>query len=67
MIDIIIYTDLYFKKYIRDIILKNIDTNKYYKSYIIKKNMLEFNQGKRDPMYISENMIQIIYYMILKI
>ena len=49
-----IYNDLYFKKYIKEIILKNIDTNKYYKSYIIKKNMLEFNQGKRDPMYISE-------------
>ena len=49
-----IYTDLYFKKHIKDIILKNIDTNKYYKSYIIKKNMLEFNQGKRDPMFISE-------------
>ena len=49
-----IYTDLYFKKHIREIILKNIDTNKYYKSYIIKKNMLEFNQGKREPMYISE-------------
>ena len=49
-----IYTDLYFKKHIKDIILKNIVTNKYYKSYIIKKNMLEFNHGKRDPMYISE-------------
>ena len=49
-----IYTDLYFKKHIREIILKNIDTNKYYKSYIIKKNILEFNQGKNDPMFISE-------------
>ena len=49
-----IYTDLYFKKHIRETILKNIDTNKYYKSYILKKNVLEFNQGKRDPMYISE-------------
>ena len=49
-----IYTYLYFKKYIREIILKNIDTNKYHKSYIIKKNVLEFNQGKKDPMYISE-------------
>ena len=49
-----IYTNLYFKKHIREIILKNIYTSKYYKSYIIKKNMLEFNQGKRDPMYISE-------------
>ena len=63
-----IYTDLYFKKCIKEITLKNIVTNKYHKSYIIKKNMLEFNQGKRDPMYIyQKNMIQIIYYMILKI
>ena len=49
-----VYTDLYFKKHIREIIFKNIDTNKYYKSYLIKKNILEFNEGKRDPMYISE-------------
>ena len=32
-----IYTNLYFKKHIKDIILKNIDNTKYYKSYIIKK------------------------------
>ena len=32
-----IYTDLYFKNHIKDIILKNIDDTKYYKSYIIKK------------------------------
>ena len=32
-----IYTDLYFKKHMKDIILKNIDDTKYYKSYIIKK------------------------------
>ena len=38
-----IYTDLYFKKHIKDIILKNINDTKYYKSYIIKKNMLNFN------------------------
>ena len=49
-----IYTDLYFKKHIKEIISKKIDTNKYYKSYILKKNVLEFNQGKRDPMFISE-------------
>ena len=49
-----IYTDLYFKKYVKDLILENIDTTKYYKSYIIKKNMLEFNNSERDPMYISE-------------
>ena len=34
---------MYFKKHIKDIILKNIDDTKYYKSYIIKKNMLPFN------------------------
>ena len=49
-----IYTDLYFKKHIKDIILKKINSNKYYKSYILKKNILEFNEGRRDPMYISE-------------
>ena len=38
-----IYTDLYFKKHIKDILLKNINDTKYYKSYIIKKNMLNFN------------------------
>ena len=32
-----IYTDLYFKKHIKDIILINIGDTKYYKSYIIKK------------------------------
>ena len=34
---------MYFKKHIKDIILKNIDDTRYYKSYIIKKNMLNFN------------------------
>ena len=62
-----IYTDLYSKKYIRGIILKNIDISKYYKSYIRKENVLEFNQGKRDPIHISEKHDSIIYYMILKI
>ena len=38
-----IYTDLYFKKHIKDIILKNIDSTRYYKSYILKKNMISFN------------------------
>ena len=32
-----IYTDLYFKKHIKDIILENIGDTNYYKSYIIKK------------------------------
>ena len=31
-----IYSDLYFKKHIKELILKNIDVDKYYKSYIIK-------------------------------
>ena len=38
-----IYTDLYFKKYIKNIILENIDPRQYYKSYILKRNMLNFN------------------------
>ena len=38
-----IYTDLYFKKHMKNIILKNIDVNEYYKSYILKKNMISFN------------------------
>ena len=49
-----IYTNLYLKKHIRGIILKNMDTSKYYKSYIIKQNMLEFNYRTMDPMYVSE-------------
>ena len=32
-----IHTDLYFKKHMKDIILKDIDDSKYYESYIIKK------------------------------
>ena len=34
---------MYFKKHIKNIILKNINDTKYCKSYIIKKNMLNFN------------------------
>ena len=49
-----IYTNLYFKKHIKDIILKNINPDIFYKSYILKKNILEFNEGRREPMYISE-------------
>ena len=48
-----IYTDLYFKKYIKELILKNIDIDKFYKSFIVKKNVLEFNHGEREPAYIS--------------
>ena len=38
-----LYTDLYFKKHIKNIILKNIDEKKYYKFYIIKKSIISFN------------------------
>ena len=31
-----LYSDLYFIKHIKELILKNIDVDKYYKSYIIK-------------------------------
>ena len=48
-----IYTDLYFKKHIKEIILNNVNTTQYYKSYIVKKSILEFNHGKSEPMYIS--------------
>ena len=42
-----IYTDLYFKKHIKNIILENIDNNQYYKSYITKKNMISLNYSDR--------------------
>ena len=48
-----IYSDLYFKKHIKELILKNIDVYKYYKSYIIKKLMLDFN-GDKEKQYYSE-------------
>ena len=38
-----IYTYLYFKKHVKDIIFKNIEVNKYYKSYFLTKNMILFN------------------------
>ena len=48
-----LYTDLYFKKHIKDLILKNVDDKKYYKSYILKKHMITFN-NKDDHVYFSE-------------
>ena len=48
---IYIYSDLYFKKHIKELILKNIDVDKYYKSYIIKKLMLDFNNEKEKQYY----------------
>ena len=38
-----IYTDIYFKKHLKDLILRNIDETRYYKSFILKKNMITFN------------------------
>ena len=38
-----VYIDRYFKKYIKELILKNIDIKKYYKSYIVEKFMLQYN------------------------
>ena len=49
-----IYTDLYFKKHIKDIILKNIDENRFYKSYITKKNMLNFNYNTELQYYTDK-------------
>ena len=48
-----LYTDLYFKKHIKDLILKNVDDKKYYKSYILKKHMITFNNND-DHVYFSE-------------
>ena len=47
------YTDLFFKKHIKDLILKNVDDEKYYKSYILKKHMITFND-KDDKIHFSE-------------
>ena len=38
-----IYTDLYFKKHIKNIILENVNNSTLYKAYILKKNMISFN------------------------
>ena len=48
-----LYTDLYFKKHINDLILENVNDKKYYKSYILKKHMITFN-NKDDHVYFSE-------------
>ena len=56
-----IYTNLYFKKRIKEIILKNIDITKYYKAYIIKKYMLSFNFRDEQQFYSEKyNSIDII-------
>ena len=48
-----IYTDLYFKKYIKEIILKNIDINKFYKSFIVKKTFWNLIMVNEIPAFIS--------------
>ena len=48
-----IYSDLYFKKHIKELILKNVDVDKYCKSYVIKKLMVDFN-GDKEKQYYSE-------------
>ena len=48
-----LYTDLYFKKHIKDLILENVNDKKYYKSYILKKHMITFN-NKGEYIYFSE-------------
>ena len=62
-----IYTDLYFKKYIKEIIFKNIDTNKYYKSCLIKKMCYNLIMENEIQFIFLKSMIQIIYYSIFKI
>ena len=47
-----IYTDLYSKKHIREIILKNIDTNKYYKIYC---KILKYNKIVKIYKYLNKN------------
>ena len=48
-----IYTDLYFKKKMKDLVLENTDVNKFYKSYILKKNMISFNY-RDDQVFYSD-------------
>ena len=48
-----LYTDLYFKKHIKDLILENVNDKKYYKSYILKKHLITCN-NKDDYVYFSE-------------
>ena len=35
----------------KDVIFKNTDVNKYYKSYILKKNMISFNYRDHQMFY----------------
>ena len=49
-----VYIDRYFKKHIKELILKNINVEKYYKAYIVKKFMLQYNCYERSDIYYSE-------------
>ena len=46
----------------KDLVLKNTDVSKFYKSYILKKNMISFNyrddQVFYSDKYDSDNVIQ---------
>ena len=42
---------IYILKSVKEIILKDIDVNKYYKSYILKKLRLDFNEYKQSKYY----------------
>ena len=48
-----IYTDFYFKKKMKVLVLENTDVNKFYKSYILKKNMISFNY-RDDQVFYSD-------------
>ena len=48
----------------KDIIFKDIDVNKYYKSYILKKNMISFNY-RDDQVFYSKSTTVMILLMIL--
>ena len=48
------YIDRYFKKHINDLTMKNINFDKYYKSYIIKKSMLQYYNRDRSDIYYLE-------------
>ena len=54
-IDIILYisTDIS-KKHIKGLMLKNINVGKYYKAYVVKKFMLQYNNYERSDIYYSE-------------
>ena len=57
-----IYTDFYFKKKMKDLVLENTDVNRFYKSYILKKNMISFNYRDDQVFYSykydSDNIIR---------